>query len=102
MVKHSDLLALNYYKKTVLTGSIEKMNYRISCKKPAEGEEGAPVFSVVIYPGPYCYEKTADSLKQWAEFPFTEEGLEAVAEYLNAQFAEQKALWDTVGNGYGD
>ncbi len=101
MVKRSDLLALNYYnyKKSVFSGSLGTMRYRIE-KKSVEGEE--PVLEVVLYPGPYCFEKTPDEVKQTERFPFSEEGLQAVANYLNAQYEEQKALWDTVGNGYGD
>ncbi len=102
MVKRSDLLALNFYKKSIFTGSIGKMNYRICLKKPAEGEEGSPCFEVIIFPGPYCFAKTPAALMQRAEFLFTEEGMEQVAEHLNRQFEEQQALWATVGNGYGD
>ncbi len=95
MLTRNELLALNYYKKAVFTGSIGNMNYRIARIQP-EAEGAEPVFEVVIFPGPYCFDKTADTLKQSARFPFSEEGIQAVTDYLNEQYAEQKALWDTV------
>lgn len=91
MLTRNELLALNYYKKAVFTGSIGNMNYRIARIQPEEGAE--PVFEVVIFPGPYCFDKTADTLKQSARFPFSEEGIQAVTEYLNEQSGARSAQW---------
>lgn len=103
MINRKDFLALNYYKKTCFYGSYKNMHYRISKESieiPAdesEKENAEPqkkdIFKVFYWPGPYIFDKTDDSLKQSAEFPFSEEGLCAVADFLNEQFEKQAELW---------
>ena len=58
-------------------------------------------FLVTVWPGPLSFEKTDKSLMQEKEFPertgnFSDEDLSAIADYLNQQYEEQKALWDMV------
>ena len=79
MVRRLDLMALTFYKKEPLTGSLLKMRYRISLK--GEGEEAE--LSVVLYPDEVCFEKTDESKKQYYSFPFSDDGLEQIAEFLN-------------------
>lgn len=108
MVDRKDLLALNFYKKTDFYGSNKKMHYRIAriereipaetATEAAEGEakpepEKEVLFHVWYWPGPYCFAKTSDTLKQEADFPFSEEGLCAVADFLNEQYEKQGELW---------
>ncbi len=95
MINRKDFLALNFYAKSPFFGSYNNMHYRIS-KKVVEGEEEKNVFDVVYWPGPYALDKTSDNLKQYAQFEFSEEGLTAVAEFLNEQYNRQKELWQSV------
>ena len=79
MVRRIDLMALNFYKKEPLTGSLSGMRYRISL---AGGEENSEL-SVVLYPDEVCFEKTDESKKQYYSFPFSEEGLQQITAFLN-------------------
>ena len=92
MVRRIDLMALKFYEKEPLTGSLEGMRYRIRLLKNEETEEKQ--FEVVLYPDRWCFENTEDSLKQTYHFPFTEEGLTKIADFLNEQATEQKELWN--------
>lgn len=79
MVRRIDLMALNFYKKEPLTGSLSGMRYRISLT----GEEENSELSVVVYPDEVCFEKTDESKKQYYSFPFSEEGLQQITAFLN-------------------
>lgn len=72
-------MALNFYKKEPLTGSLSGMRYRISLT----GEEENRELSVVLYPDEVCFEKTDESKKQYYSFPFSEEGLQQITDFLN-------------------
>jgi len=94
MIKVTDILSLEYYKKTSFTGSDGEMRYKIEkneVEEPdAETGEAIKVKYLLVYtwPGPYAFFQTDDSLKQTAQFPFTNEGLEQVTEYLNSKISE--------------
>lgn len=94
MVNRKDLLALNFYKKTCFFGSLKKMHYKIEMATVTNEEEENKIFKVTYWPGPYILSKTPDNLKQYAEFPFSEEGLQSVADFLNEQYEKQKELWE--------
>jgi hypothetical protein len=79
MITPAQLYNVNYYKKAVFTGSQKKMHFRIL---RTEGESGAS-FLVETWPGPYNYETTPDEKKKSASFPFTNEALTDIADYLN-------------------
>lgn len=91
MVQRKDLLALNFYKKSPFFGSVKNMNYKI---ERISSDEGVELFKVTYWPGPYNFTKTADTLKQDATFPFSEEGICSVADFLNEQFEKQSELWN--------
>ena len=74
-INRKDFLAPNFYKKT------------------DENEQTTAYFEVVYWPGPYNFAKTDEKLKQTADFPFTEEGIQAVADFLNEQYVKQQELW---------
>lgn len=107
MVDRKDLLALNFYikgskkkKENPFFGSLNNMHYkirRIEVPDPERAGEDAEavkdVFHVTYWPGPYTCDKTDDSLKQEAQFPFSEEGLCQVADFLNDRYEKQKELW---------
>lgn len=86
MIERNELLALAFYKKSPFFGSYNNMNYKIEYNE-TETENGTEKkFKVTHWPGPYNMKNTADELKKEATFPFSEEGLEAVAAYLNEEY----------------
>lgn len=91
MVRRRELLALNFYKKSPFFGSIKNMNYKI---ERMNIEDEGDYFKVTYWPGPYNFAKTSDTLKQTAIFPFSEEGICSVADFLNEQFEKQSELWN--------
>lgn len=109
MITSDDILNMNFYKKEKFTGSYQGMRYLIKKDTaPAEPSGSAPsdaqasagdapamsdVFHVTIWPGPYNFVSTDDSLKTSATFPFTPEGKEQVVAWLNEQWQSRKAEW---------
>lgn len=90
MVERKDLLSLNFYKKTPFYGSLKNMNYKIEAVD--KGDDGK-ILRVVYWPGPYNFDTTPDTLKQESEFPYSEEGLCCIADFLNSRYDKQKELF---------
>ncbi len=67
------------------------MRYRIEKKTEEESE---PLFLVTIFPGPYGFEATPEEKKQSKTFPFTEEGLSEVCDWLNQSYAKTPSVWE--------
>ena len=72
-----DLFSFAFIKKSPFYGSYQGMQYRIG--KSTDGKE---LLEVCTYPGPFCFEWTEESLKEYQTFPFTPEGYEQAKEYL--------------------
>ena len=75
------MLSLPFLKKERFTGSGKKMRYMI-CKEEEK-------IKAVVYPGPYCLEKTSDELKEAEVFDFSAEGLEQAVAWLNRVYREK-------------
>ena len=90
MLKSSDLFHLYNYKKSPYTGSMEGMHFYI--EKVQENE--TDLFRVWIFPGPFCFAKTKDDLKQSRTFPFAEESLVQITDWLNAQYTKRSTFWN--------
>ena len=93
MIERKRLLALDYYKKEHFSGSDAGLNMRYRIERyvaplPENAPEGAasePVFRATIWPEPYSYEATDPSLFITHEEPFSEEGLNALVDWMNSQ-----------------
>ncbi len=90
MLKSSDLFHIPFYNKSPYTGSMNGMRYYIE-KASADDTD---VFQVWIFPGPFCFDKTAEDLKQSKTFPFTEESIPVIADWLNKQYEERAGYWN--------
>lgn len=90
MIDKEKFHVFNYVKKDEYTASMDGMRYML---KKKEKEEGS-VLEVIIWPEPYCYTKTPEEKKQRTEFPFSAEGVEQAADWLNEQYLQQKPLWE--------
>ncbi len=101
MIQKTDLLNINFYKKECFTGSCRGMRYLIK-KAAADSADGesSDLLHATVWPGPYNYESTADDQKKTAQFPFSEEGLRAAADWLNAEWTSRKDDWPETDRGY--
>ena len=96
MIKRTDLFHLSFYKKTHFTGSYQGMRYYITRSKESEDEDAKDMFRAIIYPEPYSFENTPEEDKTHADFPFTEEGLDLVCNWLNEQYDARREYWQHV------
>ncbi|MGN0394402.1 MAG: GNAT family acetyltransferase [Coprococcus sp.] len=87
MVNRKELLALEFYKSRPFKGSDNGIRYMVQkIEKNVsddENEKKEVLLKAYIWPEPFCFEVTADDLKQSQEFPFSEEGLCQAIEWIN-------------------
>ena len=89
MIQRSDILSIPFLKKSAFTGGYQGMRYRMEKCKNEETES----LRVVIWNGPYSFDITEESKKEYQEFPFSEEGICRAVDWLNAKWEEQKERW---------
>ncbi len=87
-IRRTDIYNIRFYEKSPFNGSCRGMHYRI---EGIGGSENARQLRVTIWPGPYNFDHTDDSLKVSSEFDFSNEGLDAVTNYLNQYYLEHFA-----------
>ena len=81
-----------YQKGAVLKASFQGMRYQV--EKWQREEE--TVFRATVWPEPFCFEKTPEENKEYQYFPFTEEGLDAVYDWLCERYDTDRAKWDSA------
>ncbi len=88
-ISRKDIYNIRFYEKEPFNGSYRGMRYRIAgtCGEDA----GARQLCVTTWPGPYNFDHTDDGLKVSVRFTFSNEGLDAAAEYLNEFYREHFA-----------
>lgn len=89
MIEKRNMMPLAFFKKEAYTGSSEGMRYRISQVTEEKEEEKVSFLEAVIYPEPYCYEVTPEENKTRRRFPFEEESLEQIRNWLNETIGHQ-------------
>lgn len=90
MINKDEFHHFNYIKKEELSGSMEGMRYLL---KKVSGEDGDKL-QTIVWPGPLNCVKTPEEKKTIKEFPFSPEGVEQAADWLNEQFLVDKARWE--------
>ena len=93
MIKRGDLFHLSFYKKERFTGSFQGMRYLITKASESDASEASDVLRATTYPEPYNYEHTSSEDMTSHDFPFTEEGLDQVCDWLNEQYHAQADYW---------
>lgn len=100
MIERKQLYILDYYKKNTYMGSEGPLNYRIHRvevdnpeKKEADSgaDEKTSLLEAICWPGPFIYDRTKDELKKSKRFPYTEEGMNELIDWL---MDESRALGD--------
>lgn len=95
MNKQIDIISadkLKHYVKGTYSGSLCGMRYLI-CSKVMEDK--SRVLSLCIWPEPYGFSVTSEELKEFFQFDFTEEGLEALEQKLNEVYEQKKEYWNS-------
>jgi len=92
MLTYDEVLNLNYYKKTSYTGWMKPLRFLIKMEKPEDSE---PIFHAWVWPGPYIFDLTDDSLKIDTTAPFSEDGKREIVDWINTQFDLHKEEWSS-------
>lgn len=92
MLSYDEALNLNYYKKTSFTGWMKPLRFLIKMENP---EEGDSIFHAWVWPGPYIFDLTDDSLKLDITAPFTEDGKRQIVDWINKQYEAHKNEWSS-------
>ncbi len=79
-----------YSKKAVLKASFQGMRYQVE----QTGQDEDRQLKATIWPEPFCYEKTEPEKRQEEFFPYSEEGLDAVYQWLCDGYERRKPEWD--------
>lgn len=84
-----------YSKKAILKASFQGMRYQVEqCQ--AENEE--PLLRATVWAEPFSFEKTPEEQKRHRDFPFDEEGLNQVYDWLCAIYEDEKEKWTEAKN----
>ena len=95
MIEPSDISSFERYRyNSTFTGSYKGMRFRIV--HPKKGEDEEDMIIVDVYPGPYCFEKTADELKERTTYPYSVDGYEQIVPYLNKYYEEHMDMWPST------
>ena len=97
MIQRSDILSIPFLDRSTYTGSHQGMRYRIEKSKT---EEDVDILKCFIWPGPYGYDVTPAEEKQAEEFPFSEEGICQIVDWLNENWSGQKDRWMKAKNNW--
>ena len=80
-------------------GSYKGMRYRLA-REPLENvkftpldKRGPATLMATVWPEPYSYAHTEDSLKTTENFEVSQEGLEKAVEWINAQYTSRENEW---------
>lgn len=92
-IQKDSFMPVAYFKKETYTAGFKGMRYKVYKKKMEEAE----VLEAVIWPEPFCCDKTPEEKKQYQQFLFSEEGIEACVDWLNEQYTSQIARWKRKG-----
>lgn len=84
MFNSNTILSFNFYSYgKPFTGSYNGKRYRIIMVK----EEDVKYLKLWIYPEPFSFENTDESLMETSVFEFSQEGYDKLLEYLNEYFS---------------
>lgn len=90
MINKDEFHVFNYIKKEELSGSMEGMRYMLKKISTEDGDR----LQTTIWQGPLNFFKTPEEKKQVKEFPFSAEGVEQAADWMNEQYLADKEKWE--------
>lgn len=101
-IENKDSYGISWYEHArPYLGSHRGMRFRIA-RDPMEDvsltppdKKGEAMFEIVIWPEPFSYDATDDSLKVMEHFPFDEAGKEQMIAWLNEQYESRYDEWES-------
>ena len=81
MLDVKDILSLEFYKKSPFHGSLDGIRYRIE----KVGVDGEAKLKCTTWPEPLSFDATDESLKEYYETGFDNEGLQDITDYINGK-----------------
>jgi hypothetical protein len=90
MLTTEEVLNLNYYQKASFSGWINGMRFLIKREVPEDGEA---LFHAWVWPGPLIFDLTAENAKTDFTAPFSNEGKQAVVDWINTQYETYPERW---------
>lgn len=91
MIDRSDILSMEYLKKTEYTGCHQGMRYRL---EGVAGEGDEKKLRCTVWPEPFNFVTTPDNDKESAEFSFDEDGVTDAVAWMNDRLFEEKEKWE--------
>lgn len=82
MVKRKNLLALSFYEAYPFTGSDNGLRYRI---EKSENDDGSKQLLATAWHSPLAFDYTPEENKTTYLAEFSDDGLTAIADWLNTQ-----------------
>lgn len=89
MIQRSDILSMEYLKKTEFTGCHQGMRYRLECIVVEEKK----CLSVTVWPEPFNFFTTPTEQKQMETFSFDEDGVTDAVAWMNDRWFEDRDKW---------
>ena len=97
---HTFFNLMHYEYGEAFFGSYKGMRYRLA-REPLENVKFIPVdkrepatLMATVWPEPYSYGVTDDSLKTSENFEVSQEGLESAVAWINQQYESRKNEWE--------
>ena len=102
MLTAHDLFGLtHYYYGEAFFGSCQGMRYRVAADPLKRMRPDKPVpedvrLVATVWPEPWSWAGTEEQEKKSESFPFSPEGLDQVADWLNTCYEEEKTRWNAA------
>lgn len=85
MIDLYGIVSIPFLKKSVFSGSFQKMRYRLEKVVSDEGEK----LRATYWWRDVCWEKVLEEEKHFAQFPFDKEGLAEAVAWMNRIYEEE-------------
>lgn len=97
MIQRSDILSMEYLKKTEFTGCHQGMRYRLEQVTVEEEKK----LKVTVWPEPFNFVKTPEEQKSSELFSFDEDGVTDAVAWMNDRLFEDKDRWKGAAGNWG-
>lgn len=96
MIQRSDILSMEYLKKTEFTGSHKGMRYRL---EGVDGEDGKRL-KVTVWPEPFNYITTPEEARIAEFFAFDEDGVADAVAWMNDRYAAEREKYEGASKNW--